>query len=112
MFRVLDLESDSLCRYDFVDVYNGHINGQRLGRFCGTAKPGALVTSGNKMQVVMVSDANTAGSGFLAVYSAIRPNERGNETTNLLPSKYSKWPFPVISIQLLCFVLLIRFFSV
>ncbi|XP_009295891.1 procollagen C-endopeptidase enhancer 2 isoform X1 [Danio rerio] len=76
LFRVLDLESDSLCRYDFVDVYDGHINGQRLGRFCGTAKPRALVTNGNKMQVVMVSDANTAGSGFLAVYSAIRPNER------------------------------------
>lgn len=96
MFRVLDLESDSLCRYDFVDVYSGHINGQRLGRFCGTSKPGALVTNGNKMQVVMVSDANTAGSGFLAVYSAIRPNERGNKTTNLLLSKYRKWPFPVL----------------
>ncbi len=94
LFSALDLESDSLCRYDFVDVYDGHMNGQRLGRFCGTAKPGALVTNGNKMQVVMVSDANTAGSGFLAVYSAIHPNEGGNETTNSLPSKYRKWPFP------------------
>ncbi|XP_059358328.1 procollagen C-endopeptidase enhancer 2-like [Carassius carassius] len=79
LFRALDLESDSLCRYDFVDVYDGHINGQRLGRFCGTTKPGALVTNGNKMQVVMVSDANIAGSGFLAVYSAIRPNERAGD---------------------------------
>lgn len=96
LFRALDLESDSLCRYDFVDVYDGHINGQRLGRFCGTAKPRALVTNGNKMQVIMVSDANIAGSGFLAVYSAIRPNERGNETTNSFPSKYRKCPFPVI----------------
>ncbi|XP_055058800.2 procollagen C-endopeptidase enhancer 2 [Misgurnus anguillicaudatus] len=78
LFRVLDLESDTLCRYDYVDIYDGHINGQRLGRFCGTARPGALVTNGNKMQVVMVSDANTAGSGFVAVYSAIRPNERGD----------------------------------
>ncbi|XP_026062620.1 procollagen C-endopeptidase enhancer 2-like isoform X2 [Carassius auratus] len=79
LFRALDLESDSLCRYDFVDVYDGHINGQRLGRFCGTTKPGALVTNGNKMQVVMVSDANTDGSGFLAVYSAIRPNESAGD---------------------------------
>ncbi|KAL2097219.1 hypothetical protein ACEWY4_006426 [Coilia grayii] len=77
-FRVLDLESDNLCRYDYVDVYDGHINGQRLGRFCGTSRPGALVTNGNKMQVTMVSDANTAGSGFLAVFSAVRPNEKGN----------------------------------
>ncbi|XP_012670725.2 procollagen C-endopeptidase enhancer 2 [Clupea harengus] len=76
-FRVLDLESD-LCRYDFVDVYDGHINRQRLGRFCGTSRPGALVTNGNKMQVTMVSDANTAGSGFLAVFAAVRPNEKGD----------------------------------
>uniref|UniRef100_A0A671Q9A1 Procollagen C-endopeptidase enhancer 2a n=1 Tax=Sinocyclocheilus anshuiensis TaxID=1608454 RepID=A0A671Q9A1_9TELE len=99
LFRALDLESDSLCRYDFVDVYDdGHINGQRLGRFCGTAKPGALVTNGNKMQVVMVSDANTAGSGFLAVYSAIRPNERGDRYCGGLLDKPSgmiktpNWP--------------------
>ncbi len=92
LFSALDLESDSLCRYDFVDVYDGHMNGQRLGRFCGTAKPGALVTNGNKMQVVMVSDANTAGSGFLAVYSAIHPNEGGTRLPISLPSKYRKWP--------------------
>ncbi|KAG9351068.1 hypothetical protein JZ751_024958 [Albula glossodonta] len=75
-FRSIDLESDNLCRYDYVDVYNGHTNGQRLGRFCGTFRPGALVSTGNKMLVQMVSDANTAGSGFLAVYSAAHPHER------------------------------------
>uniref|UniRef100_A0A673J516 Procollagen C-endopeptidase enhancer 2-like n=1 Tax=Sinocyclocheilus rhinocerous TaxID=307959 RepID=A0A673J516_9TELE len=95
LFRALDLESDSLCRYDFVDVYDGHINGQRLGRFCGTAKPGALVTNGNKMQVVMVSDANTAGSGFLAVYSAIHPNERDHVTisppSQIIELKFEKF---------------------
>ncbi|KAJ8278026.1 hypothetical protein GJAV_G00082960 [Gymnothorax javanicus] len=78
-FRSLDLESDNLCRYDYVDVYNGHTNGQRLGRFCGTFRPGALVSTGNKMLVQMVSDANTAGSGFLAVYSAARPHEQGDQ---------------------------------
>ncbi|XP_066537711.1 procollagen C-endopeptidase enhancer 2 isoform X2 [Hoplias malabaricus] len=77
-FRIMDLESDGVCRYDYVDVYDGHVSGQRLGRFCGTFRPGALVTSSNKMQVVMVSDANTAGSGFLAVYAAVWPNEGGD----------------------------------
>lgn len=76
-FRSIDLESDNLCRYDYVDVYSGHVNGQRIGRFCGTFKPGALVSTGNKMLVQMVSDANTAGSGFLAVFSAAYPHERG-----------------------------------
>lgn len=77
-FRYLDLESDSLCRYDFVDIYSGHANGQRIGRFCGTVKPGALVSSSNKMLVQMTSDANTAGSGFIAKFSAAEPHERGN----------------------------------
>ncbi|XP_018608857.1 procollagen C-endopeptidase enhancer 2-like [Scleropages formosus] len=77
-FRSIDLESDSLCRYDYVDVYNGHSNGQRLGRFCGTFRPGALVSTTNSMSVHMVTDANTAGSGFLATYSAAHPNERGD----------------------------------
>ncbi|MBW01185.1 Procollagen C-endopeptidase enhancer 2, partial [Eschrichtius robustus] len=75
-FRFIDLESDNLCRYDFVDVYNGHSNGQRIGRFCGTFRPGALVSSGNKMMVQMISDANTAGNGFMAMFSAAEPNER------------------------------------
>ncbi|XP_037613370.1 procollagen C-endopeptidase enhancer 2b isoform X2 [Sebastes umbrosus] len=78
-FRYIDLESDNLCRYDYVDVYSGHVSGQRLGRFCGTFKPGALVSTGNKMLLQMVSDANTAGSGFLTVFSAAHPHERGDQ---------------------------------
>ncbi|KAG7264554.1 hypothetical protein CRUP_019962 [Coryphaenoides rupestris] len=78
-FRFIDLESDNLCRYDYVDVYSGHTGGQRLGRFCGTSRPGALVATGNKMMVQMMSDANTAGSGFLAVYSAAHPHQRGEQ---------------------------------
>ncbi|PIO33333.1 hypothetical protein AB205_0058370, partial [Aquarana catesbeiana] len=78
-FRFIDLENDNLCRYDFVDVYSGHSNGQRIGRFCGTFRPGALVSSSNKMLVQMVSDANTAGNGFIAMFSAAEPNERGDQ---------------------------------
>ncbi|KAG9494234.1 procollagen C-endopeptidase enhancer 2 [Eleutherodactylus coqui] len=78
-FRFIDLENDNLCRYDFVDVYSGHANGQRIGRFCGTFRPGALVSHSNKMLVQMVSDANTAGNGFIAMYSAAEPNERGDQ---------------------------------
>lgn len=79
-FRFIDLENDNLCRYDFVDVYNGHANGQRIGRFCGTFRPGSLVTSGNKMTVQMISDANTAGSGFMAMFSAAAPDGKGSRS--------------------------------
>ncbi|MFT7816018.1 procollagen C-endopeptidase enhancer 2-like [Arapaima gigas] len=78
-FRSIDLENDNLCRYDFVDVYSGHTYGHRLGRFCGTFRPGALVSTSNKMLVQMVSDANTAGSGFLAMFSAGKAQEQGEQ---------------------------------
>uniref|UniRef100_A0A452R430 Procollagen C-endopeptidase enhancer 2 n=1 Tax=Ursus americanus TaxID=9643 RepID=A0A452R430_URSAM len=92
-FRFIDLESDNLCRYDFVDVYNGHTNGQRIGRFCGTFRPGALVSSGNKMMVQMISDANTAGNGFMAMFSAAEPNERGTDALkDLLALLNPNWP--------------------
>lgn len=85
-FRFLDLESDNLCRYDFVDVYSGHASGQRIGRFCGTFRPGALVSSGNRMMVQMISDANTAGNGFMAAFSAADPEERGTGPGTAVPA--------------------------
>ncbi|XP_060729340.1 procollagen C-endopeptidase enhancer 2 [Tachysurus vachellii] len=97
-FHSLDLESDSLCRYDYVDVYDGFVKSQRLGRFCGTVRPGALISNHNRMQVVMVSDANTAGSGFLAGYSAVQPNAKGERYCGGLLDKPSgsfmtpNWP--------------------
>lgn len=96
-FRSIDLENDNLCRYDYVDVHSGHAGGQRLGRFCGTFKPGALVSMGNKMLLQMVSDANTAGSGFLAVFSAAHPHERGREKhgeeegLRMVPACWPSW---------------------
>nr|XP_033813503.1 procollagen C-endopeptidase enhancer 2 [Geotrypetes seraphini] len=78
-FQFMDLESDSLCRYDFVDVYSGHTSRERIGRFCGTLNPGAVVSNSNRMLVQMISDANTAGSGFSAIFSAAKPNERGDQ---------------------------------
>ena len=72
-FRFIDLESDNLCRYDYVDVYSGHAGGQRLGRFCGTARPGALVSTGNKMYLRFISDASVQRKGFQALHSTGTP---------------------------------------
>ncbi|XP_026114688.1 procollagen C-endopeptidase enhancer 2-like [Carassius auratus] len=74
-FRIFDLEADPLCRYDYVDVYNGHSNMvQKLGRFCGTFRPGALISTSNTMMVEMVSDSGTGGRGFLAYFSGGTPH--------------------------------------
>ncbi|XP_048883839.1 procollagen C-endopeptidase enhancer 2-like [Brienomyrus brachyistius] len=74
-FRVFDLEADPRCRYDFVDVYNGHTRtAQMLGRFCGTFRPGSLISTSNTMMVEMESDSETGGRGFLAYFRGGKPH--------------------------------------
>ncbi|XP_062870024.1 procollagen C-endopeptidase enhancer a [Trichomycterus rosablanca] len=73
--RIFDLEADALCRYDFVDIYNGHTNmGQKLGRFCGTFRPGMLISTSNTMMLQMESDSGTGGRGFLAYFTGAKPH--------------------------------------
>ncbi|XP_075958084.1 procollagen C-endopeptidase enhancer a [Anarhichas minor] len=73
-FRIFDLEADSQCRYDYLDVYNGNSNlVQKLGRFCGTFRPGTLISTTNTMMLEMGSDAETQGRGFVAYFSGAKP---------------------------------------
>lgn len=77
-FRLFDLEADPTCRYDYLDVYNGHSRlVQKLGRFCGTFRPGALISTSNTMMLEMVSDDATGGRGFLASFNAGKPHMEG-----------------------------------
>ncbi|KAM9455381.1 procollagen C-endopeptidase enhancer a [Clarias gariepinus] len=73
-FRIFDLEADSLCRYDFLDIYNGHSNmAQKLGRFCGTFRPGMLISTSNTLMLHMESDSTSGGRGFLGQYTGADP---------------------------------------
>lgn len=78
-FRVLDLEPDPVCRYDRLDVYNGHaaVDAQRIGRFCGTFRPGAILSTSNRLMLQMVADEGTGGRGFLVWYSGGLPHISG-----------------------------------
>jgi len=77
-FRLFDMEADPTCRYDYLDIYNGHTRlVQKLGRFCGTFRPGAIIATSNTMMLEMVSDDSTGGRGFLAAFSAGKPHMEG-----------------------------------
>ncbi|KAM7377263.1 hypothetical protein PAMA_013858 [Pampus argenteus] len=79
-FSLFDMEADPTCRYDYLDVYSGHSRlVQKLGRFCGTFRPGALISTSNTMMLEMVSDDSTAGRGFLASFSAGKPHVEENQ---------------------------------
>ncbi|KAM3910115.1 procollagen C-endopeptidase enhancer 2-like [Leptodactylus fuscus] len=87
-FRLLDMESDPTCRYDYLNIYNGHdTSSQRLARVCGTFRPGALMSTGPKMMLEMVSDEGTGGRGFIAWYSAAAPQL---SDTQLCGGKFEK----------------------
>uniref|UniRef100_V9KUT0 Procollagen C-endopeptidase enhancer 2-like protein n=1 Tax=Callorhinchus milii TaxID=7868 RepID=V9KUT0_CALMI len=78
-FRHLDMESDPVCRYDRLDVFNGDGSGaERLGSFCGTFRPGSVISTGNTMTLEMVSDEDNVGKGFLAIYTAGLTQDREN----------------------------------
>ncbi|XP_044527849.1 procollagen C-endopeptidase enhancer 1 isoform X2 [Gracilinanus agilis] len=69
-FRVFDLELDSSCRYDSLEIFAGAgTSGQRLGQFCGTFRPGPVVAPGNQVTLRMRADEGTGGRGFLLWYS-------------------------------------------
>uniref|UniRef100_A0A1A7W7D2 Procollagen C-endopeptidase enhancer n=1 Tax=Iconisemion striatum TaxID=60296 RepID=A0A1A7W7D2_9TELE len=89
-FRLFDMEADPTCRYDYLDVYNGHTHSvQKLGRFCGTFRPGALISTSNTMMLDMVSDDATGGRGFLASFNAGKPHmeEDQLEKPTIKPSR-------------------------
>lgn len=84
-FRIFDLEADSQCRYDYLDVYNGLSNlVQKLGRFCGTFRPGALISTTNTMMLEMVTDGETQNRGFVAYFSGVKPYVDGRASIFLL----------------------------
>ncbi|XP_062372298.1 procollagen C-endopeptidase enhancer b [Sardina pilchardus] len=79
-FRIFDLEADPTCRYDYVDAYNGHsYTTQKLGRFCGTFRPGAIISTSNLMMLEMVTDGGNGGRGFLAYFSGGKPHVDENQ---------------------------------
>lgn len=102
-FRIFDLEADSQCRYDYLDVYNGNSNlVQKLGRFCGTFRPGSLISTTNTMMLDMVSDGETQGRGFVGYFSGVKPYVDGMWSHFRVINKFFVLFFCVISCIQIC----------
>lgn len=100
-FRLFDMEADPTCRYDYLDVYNGHTRlVQKLGRFCGTFRPGALISTSNTMMLEMVSDDATGGRGFLASFNAGKPHVEGVDMSSLNRNTLMRLQLYVLSLFL------------
>ncbi|XP_061448904.1 membrane frizzled-related protein isoform X2 [Rhineura floridana] len=77
--EVLDLEHSASCLYDRLEIFQEQ-NASSLwdgsARYCGSVAPATINTNSSRLQVVFVSDDDTASSGFTAWYRAIPPSEK------------------------------------
>lgn len=66
-FYSFDLEPNSVCRRDFIEVRDGDNAKSRLiGKYCGNALPPILASTSNRMYIRFVSDGSGEGRGFSA----------------------------------------------
>ncbi|XP_075408563.1 cubilin [Tenrec ecaudatus] len=63
-FEDFHLQNSTSCEKDFVEIWDNHINGNSLGRFCGNTFPDSVETSGNVALVRFVTDGSLTASGF------------------------------------------------
>ncbi|PAA49385.1 hypothetical protein BOX15_Mlig029509g1 [Macrostomum lignano] len=73
-FEAFDLEADSSCRYDYLDVYDGpDSSSKRLGRYCGSSLPQALKSTTNKLYFRFKTDHSITGRGFKISWKTVEP---------------------------------------
>ena len=67
MFNSFDLESDSSCRYDFVEVRDGKdASAKGLGKYCGNTGPLPFLSTSNYVFLTFYADGTDSRSGFQA----------------------------------------------
>ncbi|XP_036591124.1 deleted in malignant brain tumors 1 protein [Trichosurus vulpecula] len=68
-FDDLQLEAHSSCRYDYVEIFDGSLNGQSMGKLCSQTQE-IFTSSSNRLTVRFVSDVSIQNIGFSAWYNS------------------------------------------
>ncbi|XP_050313173.1 cubilin-like isoform X2 [Anthonomus grandis grandis] len=88
-FYGIDVEKDSTCMYDYVQVFNGRDDTyQELAKLCHEKKTVKLTSTGNEMFVRFKADYSYQGNGFSAFYMTT-PTTCGGEMSAPHGSIYS-----------------------
>ena len=72
-FVSFDIEADSSCRYDYVQVSFGSDE----QKYCGSNKPSPIISSDNRMTVIFHSDDSEVRNGFKATWKAVETSGSG-----------------------------------
>ena len=74
-FLQFNLEYHSSCRYDSVKIYDGiNTDAPIIGKvngYCGSRLPSPMMSTGNALLIVFVSDGGTRLSGFVVAYKVV-----------------------------------------
>ncbi|KAJ8318436.1 hypothetical protein KUTeg_003527 [Tegillarca granosa] len=86
-FVTFEIEDESDCGYDNVEIFDGlHDTDVLLGRYCGSKVPSEIVSSTGFLLVRFKSDDTINWKGFSAVYMQTRFNEE-EDNVQTLPIK-------------------------
>jgi len=66
-FEAFNLESHSLCAYDYVQISFG----SEEQKYCGSDVPSPIISSGNTMDITFHSDRSVRRTGFKASWEAV-----------------------------------------
>uniref|UniRef100_UPI00398F64EE cubilin n=1 Tax=Pristiophorus japonicus TaxID=55135 RepID=UPI00398F64EE len=90
-FNDLRLKAHQHCNYDYVAIYNGlQPNSPRLQKYCGIVDTGTQVmSSGNTMRVVFVTDVSVSDGGFSATYTSEKDAVCGGTLMDLNGGNFS-----------------------
>ncbi|XP_016093659.1 cubilin [Sinocyclocheilus grahami] len=100
-FTSFELEGSTgtLCRYDYVKIYDGDSASYPLvGTFCGDVVPAPFVSASNFLTVHFISDGTVQRRGFIATYSTVDPlcggafNATGSSQTITSPYYPNAYP--------------------
>ncbi|KAL5017782.1 hypothetical protein ScPMuIL_003504 [Solemya velum] len=88
-FRAFEIEDETDCGYDNVEVFDGlHDTGLQIGRYCGSQIPDEIVSSGEYLLIRFKSDDTINWKGFSAIYMLADPDIEDENTIKQIPIDY------------------------
>jgi len=79
-FLEFNVEEDTICGYDTVQVFDGEsLRSGLLNILCGYNIPDPIVSTGNALRVQFKTDGSNTFDGFTIAYSAVKRPGSGKQ---------------------------------
>ncbi|XP_070545496.1 tolloid-like protein 1 isoform X2 [Ptychodera flava] len=84
MFRSFEVEHETECSYDYVEIFDGEdYSSPKIGKFCGHKIPDDMVSTGRYLHMNFSTDDSINKKGFSAQYIAVKQRPATSVTPRL-----------------------------